>query len=157
MRGGLVLPVVLGAALLLASALPAAAAGTGAEANRGTTRSASAPATTIGAPIWAFNSGQVLTVAQKAGRGAKVRVEPNAGRNGQRWVFGAHGTIRPAENQQLCLNVPRYRVRHAFAAMELRRQAQRAIRQEVSVTAHCDLFHASWRGIRLLPYGAAYQ
>jgi hypothetical protein len=107
-RRGILLSVLLGTGCLLASSLPAVAAGNAALAHDVARQLGAAP-TTSGVPIWAFNSGLVLTVAQNAGRGAKVRVEPNAGRSGQHWVFGAHGTMRPAENQHLCLNVPKYR------------------------------------------------
>jgi hypothetical protein len=64
-----------------------------------------------GEALYAFNTGLVLTVSAKPARGAAVRVAANAGTAGQRWIFGAHQTLRPAANQKLCLNVPSARYR----------------------------------------------
>jgi hypothetical protein len=59
-------------------------------------------------PLYLFNTGLVFTVAQRAGRGAAVRVAQDVGRSGQRWIV-THGTIRPAMDEKLCLNVTKYR------------------------------------------------
>jgi hypothetical protein len=75
-----------------------------------------AAAVTVGKPIYAFDAGLVLTVGQKARRGTPVRVNAYAGRSGQRWVRGSHGSIRPALNQKLCLNITKFR---AGAAADL--------------------------------------
>lgn len=70
-------------------------------------------------PLYAFNSGLVLTVGNQARAGAAVRIEANSGRSGQRWVFASHGTIRPASNSHLCLAVPGTRYRTGTALVVL--------------------------------------
>jgi Ricin-type beta-trefoil lectin domain len=104
MRWGLLLPAAVATATLLTGSLPAAAAPS----------LAAGPATAAaaaGAPLYAFNTGLVLTVSARAARGASVRVAANSGTAGQRWIFGRHQTLRPAANQELCLNVPGARYR----------------------------------------------
>jgi hypothetical protein len=95
-------------AAALAGSLPATA--TVAASGRAATALASATAT-AGRPLYAFNTGLVLAVSARPGRGAVVRVAADTGSGGQRWVFGRHQTLRPAANRSLCLNVPggRYR------------------------------------------------
>lgn len=106
MRWRFLLSALVGTGSLLAGSLAASASASA---------SAQASAATDGAtavtarPLYAFNTGLVLSVVQKAGRGAAVRVESYGGKSGQRWVFGSHGTIRPDENEKLCLNVIKYR------------------------------------------------
>ncbi len=68
-----------------------------------------AAAVVVGKPIYAFDTGLVLTVGQKARRGTPVRVNAYSGQSGQRWVHGSHGSIRPALNQKLCLNLTKFR------------------------------------------------
>ncbi len=58
-----------------------------------------------GEPLYAFNTGLVLSISQHAGRGAPVRVAKDSDGAGQRWIFAGHSTIRPAANQKLCLNM----------------------------------------------------
>lgn len=114
MRWRVALSLFAASAAVLAGSLPAtataAATGSAAAAARaaGTGR---APAASAGLPLYAFNTGLVLTVSARPGRGAAVRVAADAGSGGQRWVFGRHQTLRPAANHSLCLNVPggRYR------------------------------------------------
>jgi hypothetical protein len=101
MRLRILLPVLLASASLLAGSLAASAsAATGA---------AVVPAASAGKTLYAFNTGLALTVYQKAGRRTPVRVETNQSHSGQRWVFGSHGTIRPAVDEKLCLDVTKYK------------------------------------------------
>lgn len=72
----------------------------------------SAATATAGQPFYAFNTGLVLTVSARPGRGAAVRVAADTGSAGQRWVFGRRQTLRPAANHSLCLNVPGGRFRN---------------------------------------------
>jgi len=58
-------------------------------------------------PLYAFNTGQVLTASQNGGHGTLVRVAPDAGGTSQRWVLAADGRLSPASNHKLCLNVPK--------------------------------------------------
>jgi hypothetical protein len=67
--------------------------------------SASVSALPSAVPLFAFNSGLVLTVANRARPGTAVRIEADSGRSGQRWVFASHETVRPASNSRLCLTV----------------------------------------------------
>ncbi len=70
-------------------------------------------AASAGTPLYAFNSGLALTVSVRPRSGAWVRVEPYRGSAGQRWVVGKYQTLRPAADQNLCLNVPGGRYRGA--------------------------------------------
>jgi hypothetical protein len=97
MRWRILLPVIAGAIGLTAGSAAALAA------------PAQPAAATVGKPIYAFNSGLVLSVAQKAGKGTPVRVGAYASRSGQRWVFGRHGEISPANDLKVCLSVAKYR------------------------------------------------
>jgi hypothetical protein len=63
------------------------------------------PAATAGQPVYAFNSGLVLTVGAKPARGAAVKIAANKDTAGQLWLV-SQGTVRPAADQKLCLNVP---------------------------------------------------
>jgi hypothetical protein len=101
MRWRILVPMLAGTASLLAGSLAASATAA--------TGTAEAPAASAGKTLYAFNTGLVLTVYQKAGRGTPVRVEASQGRSGQRWVFGRRGSIRPAVNEKLCLNVTKYK------------------------------------------------
>ena len=93
MRWRILLPVLLACASLLAGSLAAsAAAATGA---------AEVPAASAGKTLYAFNTGLVLSVYQKAGRRTPVRVEANQGRSGQRWVFGSHASIAGRRREAL--------------------------------------------------------
>jgi Ricin-type beta-trefoil lectin domain len=113
-RWRLTLSLFAASAAVLGGSLPAtataAASGSAAAAARsgGTASSATA---SVGQPLYAFNTGLVLTVSAKPGRGAAVRVAADTGSGGQRWVAGRNQTLRPAADQSLCLNVPdgRYR------------------------------------------------
>lgn len=67
---------------------------------------ASAEAAVAGEPLYAFNSGLVLTVSASPARGDAVRIETDSGTGGQRWVLSADQTVRPAGNRRLCLDVP---------------------------------------------------
>jgi len=67
-------------------------------------------AASTGAPVYAFNTGLVLTVSAKPSRGTLVRVRANSGAGGQQWVT-VGSTLRPAADKQLCLNVPDARYR----------------------------------------------
>jgi hypothetical protein len=102
-RGRIALSLLAVSAAVLAGSLPAAA-------TAAATARAAAMAS-AGQPLYAFNTGLVLTVSARPGRGAAVRVAADTGSAGQRWVFGRHQTLRPAANQNLCLNVSggRYR------------------------------------------------
>jgi hypothetical protein len=113
-RWPIALSLFAASAAALAGSLPATAtaavthpAATAARA-AGTARAAT---TSAGQPLYAFNTGLVLTVSARPGRGAAVRVAADASSAGQRWVSGRHQTLRPAASQKLCLNVPggRYR------------------------------------------------
>lgn len=107
MRCGPVLMAACVAAGLLSGLLPGALP---AVAAASTPATAAATAVT-GEPLYSFNTGLVLTVSTKPGRGSSVRLAANSGGAGQRWVFGRHQTVRPAANQKLCLNVPGARYR----------------------------------------------
>ena len=71
----------------------------------GLAQAAPAAASPTAEPLYAYNTGAVLTVGQTAGRGAHIHAEADSGTAGQRWIFSSHGTISPEENQKLCLNV----------------------------------------------------
>jgi Ricin-type beta-trefoil lectin domain len=88
---------------------------------------------TAGEPLYAVNTGLVLTVGSSAGQGALVRVRADTGSDGQRWVFGSHGTVSPAENQHLCLNVPV--VKHRLTTRLNLWACNGAARQQFVVTA----------------------
>jgi hypothetical protein len=99
MRWRLLVPVVATAVILLTGELSAVAVQAAAVRPSGAAAQA-------GAPLYAFNTGLVLTVSAKPGRGASVRVTANSGTAGQRWISGRDQTLRPTANQKLCLNVP---------------------------------------------------
>ena len=103
MRWRIALSLFAISAAVLAGSLPATAT------TAATSRAASAAS--AGQPLYAFNTGLVLAVGARPGRGAAVRIAADTGSAGQRWVFGRHQTLRPAADQSLCLNVPggRYR------------------------------------------------
>ncbi len=98
MRWRRVLFVVVTATTVLAGAVSATAASA---APRSSVRTAAA----AGQPLYAFNTGLVLTVGQAARRGASVRVETAAGRTGQSWVLTRGGALSPASNRALCLQL----------------------------------------------------
>lgn len=106
MRWRILLNVGVGAALLAGSMVAMASL---------TPAGASVSAASPAAPLYAFNSGLVLTVGNRARPGAAVRIEANGGRSGQRWVFASHGMIKPASNRHLCLAVPGTRYRTGTA------------------------------------------
>ncbi len=102
-RGGLLL--LISSAAVVASALVAA------PASAAPAKAANAAAT-VGVPLFAFDTGMVLTVPAHPVSGVPVRVAASKSAAGQSWVFGGHQTLRPAADQNLCLNVPggaRYR------------------------------------------------
>ena len=110
-----VLAVLAGMAAVLTISIPATAFAGPATATTGAGRVVAAaqaerakPAATAaaGEQLYAFNTGLVLSVVAHPAKGAAVRVEASSGTAGQRWIFGAHQTLRPAANQALCLNVP---------------------------------------------------
>jgi hypothetical protein len=105
--------------LFAASVLAAPLAVLAGPAARGASTAEGAAATaSAGRPLYAFNTGLVLTVSARPSRGAAVRIAADTSSAGQRWVFGGHQTLRPAANQSLCLNVPGGRYRHG-ARLEL--------------------------------------
>ena len=104
------LSLLAASAAVVAGSLPAIATVAAPNSQAAATAPASATAS-AGRPLYAFNTGLVLTVSARPGRGASVRVGAYTGSGGQRWVFGRHQTLRPAANESLCLNVPRGRYR----------------------------------------------
>jgi hypothetical protein len=110
--GGTMLRGRIGLLVLASSAAVVASSMASATAAPMAAKPASAAAT-IGAPLYAFNSGMALTVSAKPRAGATVRIETYRGSAGQRWVFGKHQTVRPAADLNLCLNVPGGRYRGA--------------------------------------------
>jgi Ricin-type beta-trefoil lectin domain len=102
-RWRIALSLSAASAAVLAGSLPATA--TAAATSRAATTASA------GQPLYAFNTGLVLTVGARPSRGAAVRIAADTGSAGQRWVFGRHQTLRPAADRSLCLNVPggRYR------------------------------------------------
>jgi Ricin-type beta-trefoil lectin domain len=102
-------------ALLLAAVVPLAAVAlcsparaTITQATGAQTAQASAPG---GTPIYAFNSQRVLAVPGNAKSGTKVVIAADSAAKGRSWELNPDGTIRPAYDTRLCLNVPAARYR----------------------------------------------
>jgi hypothetical protein len=102
---------------------------------------ASVSAVSSAVPLYAFNSGLVLTVSNQAKPGAAVRIAADTGRSGQRWVFASHGTIKPASNGHLCLAVPgtRYRTGTALVVLACNSAADERFTR-ASPSAHTPVF-----------------
>lgn len=111
MRGHLSRLLAVAAVVLLTSSVAVAAPAAAAVLQTG------AAAATAGQPVYAFNTGLVLTVSSTPARGATVRVRANKGTTGQKWVVSGQ-TLRPAADQKLCLNVPSAKFR-AGAKLQL--------------------------------------
>lgn len=77
----------------LATAVPAAAAAAAARAPRA-------------APLFLFNSKLGLDAGHRGRGGAAVMIDTVSGSAGRLWVIARDGTIRPAYDTRLCLNVP---------------------------------------------------
>jgi hypothetical protein len=102
---------------------------------------ASVSVTPSAVPLYAFNSGLVLTVGNQARAGAAVRIEPDSRRSGQRWVFASHDTIKPASSGRLCLAVPgtRYRTGTALVVLACNGAADERFTRS-SPSAHTPVF-----------------
>jgi Ricin-type beta-trefoil lectin domain len=109
--------VLVGTVALAAGSLPAAAqmahplAARSAITRASPVRYSAVAATAAAKTLYAFNSGLAMSVGTTRRPGAAVRIRAAAPARGRRWLIRADGTIRPAYDARLCLNVPHARYR----------------------------------------------
>lgn len=95
--------------------------------------------------LYAFNTGLVLTVPQKAATWARVRIKSPANLSGQLWSLNANGNLTPSSNPHLCLN--EWTGRRSRHGLDVRRCDGSATESFVTAvpSAHTPVFFISPR------------
>jgi len=100
--------------------------------------------------LYAFDTGLVLSVGQKAVTGARVRIKSPAKLSGQAWSLNAKGNLTPSSNPHLCLN--EWTGRHRRHGLDVRRCGVSKSERFVTAapSAHTPVFFISPRADKTL-------
>jgi len=97
--------VLIGTSAVVAISVPTLAHGAHVGPMADASISAAVPAASSGQTFYAFNTALALSAGGARQPGVAVRIMPATGSAGQAWVQEGDGTIRPAYDERLCLNV----------------------------------------------------